>query len=412
MRTLQHRKKSISEIKDFYSADFTDNFWSDTELKMREFLKELLQTALFFESGEQVNRKWYERTPKTGDVIYRNGSRKRKSLITHMFGEITDFEIPRLRNATFKSKILQRYSRRTKEFENAVLTMYINGQSCRRVKRTLKKLFGVDLSSSSVSAVLQTAQTKLDEWRKKRIDREYSAILLDGVHIHLRVGLRSLKERKNSKKNSTSGVVIAAMGIRKDGSKEILGFKIAAGESKEDCYGLLNDLYERGVRLEPGAPIVHDGSEGLSAGAAEVFPYNPHQLCVFHFVKGIAEYASNKKEAEAIQKEVSEIYHLFLRRKDAIDEFDKIVKRLRKTNPDIAGYINRHFLLTLTYFDYDHSKHEILRTTNYLERTFREMNRKIYDVGVFPNMRSAERILFLQIIELNSRETGELPYYA
>jgi transposase-like protein len=290
--------------------------------------------------------------------------------------------------------------------------MYINGQSCRRVKRTLKKLFKLDLSPASVSAVLQAAQNKLDEWRKKRIDREYSALLLDGVHINLRVGLKSLKPRKNMKENTTSGVVIVAMGIRKNGAKEILGFKISAGESKDECYGLLMDLYNRGLRLEPGTPIIHDGSEGLSSGATEAFPFNPHQLCVFHFIQGINEHADSKEQAEKIQKEVSEIYNLYLKQKDATQAFENLIKRLWKVNMRVAGYINRHFILTLTYLTYQRSLHESFKTTNYLERKFREINRKIYDVGVFPNLRSAERIIFLQIIELNSKETGELPYYA
>jgi putative transposase len=410
MRTLKPSNRSISEVKDFIPQDFYDNFWSDTELKMKEFVKKILQTALTCEAGEHVKREWYQRGDE--NIIYRNGTRKRKSLITHLFGEVVDFEIPRFRNAIFKSKILVRYSRRTREFENAILTMYINGQSCRRVKRTLKKLFKLDLSPASVSAVLQAAQNKLDEWRRKRIDREYMALLLDGVHINLRVGLKALKQRKNMKENSTSGVIITAMGIRKDGAKEILGFKICAGESKDECYGLLMDLYNRGFRLEAGAPIIHDGAEGLAVAATEVFPFNPHQLCVFHFIQGINKYAASKDQSDEIQKELSAIYVMYIEQKDAVRAFEKLVKRLWKVNLEAAAYINRHFILTLTYLKYQRSLHESFKTTNYLERTFREINRKLYDVGVFPSMCSAERIFFLQVIELNSKETGELPYYA
>jgi transposase-like protein len=408
MRTLKLGNSSIAEKRDFIPDEFYDNFWSDTELKMKAFIKDLLQNALVREADEYVNRKWYERGGE--GIIYRNGTRKRKSLVTHSFGEIADFEIPRFRNALFKSKILVRYSRRTREFENAILTMYINGQSCRRVKRTLKKLFKLDLSAASISAVLQAAQIKLDEWRKKRIDREYSALLLDGVHINLRVGLKALKQRKNAKEKSTSGVVIAAMGIRKDGAKEILGFKICAGESKDECYGLLMDLYNRGLQLEPGAPIIHDGSEGLAVGATEVFPYNPHQLCVFHFIKGINEYAE-LEESRDIQKQLSSIYAIYTNPKTAAKALEALIERLVPTNRAAALYISSHFPKTLTYLSYDKCCHETFKTTNYLERTFREMNRKIYDVGVFPNLRSAERIIFLQIVELNSKETGELPFY-
>lgn len=410
MRTLKPSNRSISEIKDFIPQEFYENFWSDTELKMKELLRETLQTALQCEAGEHVKREWYQRGGE--DIIYRNGTRTRKSLISHLFGEISDFEIPRFRNAIFKSKILVRYARRTRDFENAVLTMYINGQSCRRVKKTLKKLFKLELSAASISVILQAAQSKLDEWRRKPINREYTALILDGVHINLRVGLKTLKPRKNMKKNSTSGVVVAVMGIRKDGSKEILSFKICSGESKDECSAILMDLYNRGLRLEPGAPIIHDGSEGLATGATEAFPFNPHQLCVFHFIRGINEHADSKKQAEKIQKEVSDIYNLNLKQKDAVLEFEKLVKRLWRVNLRVAGYISRHYLLTLTYLTYQRSLHESFKTTNYLERTFREINRKIYDVGVFPNLRAAERIIFLQIIELNSKETGELTFYA
>lgn len=204
MRTLKPSNRSISENKDFIPQDFYDDFWTDTELKMKEFIKEILQTTLACEAGEYLKRDKYARCDE--NIIYRNGTRKRKSLISHLFGEIRDFEIPRFRNAIFRSKILVRYSRRTREFENAVLTMYINGQSCRRVKKTLKKLFGLDLSAASISAILQAAQEKLDQWRRKRIDREYSALLLDGVHIKSSRWIKNTEiTRKHERKHILRG---------------------------------------------------------------------------------------------------------------------------------------------------------------------------------------------------------------
>ncbi len=407
MKTLYLSKTSIAKALDLMPEEISEHFWSDAELKMKEYIKYFLEQSLFYEAAEFIDRGWHERV-KNGKKIYRNGNRKRKSLLTHFCGEISDFEIPRLRNAMFKSRILERYCRKTREFENALLTMYINGQSCRRVKRTIQKLFGVDLSAASVSAVLQSAQDKLDEWRNRTITKSYIALVIDGVHINLRVGLKSIKTGKKT----TSGVVITVMGIREDGSKEILGFKTASGESKEACYGLLNDLYNRGLRLSADAPIILDGAEGFASAANEVFPYNPQQLCVFHFIKGVSEYAENKKQATKIQKELSFVYKTYIKQKDAKYALEIIVKKYWKINMRIAGYINKHYLKTLTYLEYDKNRHETFKTTNYIERSFKEIGRKLYDVGVFPNIRSAERIMFLQILELNYKENGEKPYYA
>ena len=96
----------------------------------------------------------------------------------------------------------------------------------------------------------------------------------------------------------------------------------------------------------------------------------------------------------------------------AIKNIKKFIKKWYYKEPKLIKYINKHFYNTIRYLEYEDKEWQAkIKTTNYLERTFREIGRKIKDVGVFPNIYSAERIVFLQIMELNYKFTGEVPFY-
>ena len=82
-----------------------------------------------------------------------------------------------------------------------------------------------------------------------------------------------------------------------------------------------------------------------------------------------------------------------------------------KINPYIAKYVKDNFPYTLTYLEYPEEKRKEYSTTNYLEREFKEINRKIYDIGIFSNIYSAEKIIFLLILEKNLANYNEVPFY-
>lgn len=407
MKSLELPKASIAEGFRKLPEDFLDCFWSDMKFRARDFLKNTLELTLNYEAELAIGAGKYQRAKERKG--YRNGTRNRKVLYTDVFGKIKNFSIPRVEGVVFKSKVLQPYKRRTSDFETAILNFYVRGQSTRRLRDSFKAMFGTDFSHNMVSEILQKLQAKLESWRRRTLEKEYIALVVDGVWLNLRTVPQFIKK---GLKNGTKGVVLAVMGIRENGDKEIVGFKIARSESEAEYSGLFLDLIDRGLKLKRNGLIIHDGFPGLEASIALNFPYHKKQLCVFHFIASTITKIRHQKYSKKIKKDLSDIYRLSLKQKQAVSALKKFCLKWRNIEPILIKYVNNIFSRTLTYLDYEPEYHRMFKTTNYLERSFKQIKRKIRDIGVFPNMRSAERIFFLEVLHLNFGFTGEKPFYA
>jgi putative transposase len=397
---------SIAQAFEFLPQDFKDCFWDEFELKMKEFYKYALETCLDYEAEEVIGAKKYERNEIRQGV--RNGYRTRKVLHTSVIGKITDFKVPRLKGKVYKSKILEPYKRRTSKFDEGILTFYVKGQSTRRIRDGFKRVFDNSFSHTTVSTILKKLQEKLNIWRKRKIEKKYYALIMDGIWLNIRTIPKYIKKID---KKTTKGVILTVMGITKEGTKEIIGFKFAHSEKTEMWEGLLLDLIERGLQIAEDGIIVRDDCPGLKAAIDLTFPYIKQQSCVFHFIAGSISHLKHIRYAKEVKKDLSYVFKLSKNQKAAIRLMRNVCEKWKYKEPDLIKYINNHFSETISYLQFPEDWHCALKTTNYLERTFRQINRKIYDVGVFPNFYSAERIFFLEILELNYKLTGEKPFY-
>jgi transposase-like protein len=403
---LDSFKSSIAQGFRNLPQDFQDCFWSDVELRVKELIKDLLETALEYEVETIIGTKKYSRSSLK--KCYRNGFRTRKKVLTSL-GAIENLKKPRIRDIIYESKILGNYQRYCTKFDKAIFNFYLKGMSCRRIRDTFERVFNTYFSHNQVSEMLKKLQEKLDIWRKQNINDIYDALIMDGIWINVKTLPKLI--RKTMKK-LTKGVILAVMGLKKDGTKKIVGFKLCNSESQSNWEGLLNDLASRGLKLNENAILVHDGCEGLISAIDFVFPYAKTQHCVFHFIKGTIQHIDNKNNYNKVKKDLSAVYKQSKNQNQAIKNIKKFIKKWYYKEPKLIKYINKHFYNTIRYLEYEDKEWQAkIKTTNYLERTFREIGRKIKDVGVFPNIYSAERIVFLQIMELNYKFTGEVPFY-
>ena len=330
-------------------------------------------------------------------------------------GEITNIKVPRVREIMYKSNILERYQRRSIKYTYDIMQIYLTRSSVRGIKKIVKRLFNNNISETTISNILKKAKEKLDKWREEKIEKEYEGLIVDGLYFNVKTIAKVLNKQKINKirgKNSnTKGVILIVMGITKELEKEVIGFKVTYSESHDNWLSLLTNLIERGLKVKKEGIIVHDGAKGLISALEYAFPYNKKQLCLFHFIKDIGKYARNKMEEKEIKKELSEI-HKSKNYKEAIRKYKELIKKWEKINPRIARYLSEGYEATLTYYEVEEEKRKYFSTTNYLEREFKEINRKIYDIGIFPNVYSTERIIFLLLIEHNLIKNTGVPLYA
>lgn len=322
----------------------------------------------------------------------RNGSYAR-----HVLTELGNviLSIPRTRHFSPRG-ILAAYARRVREIDHLILACFLLGLSTRKVGVSLLTLLREKISAQTVSRVAATLDDAVKAFHRRRITSRFRALILDGIIIKRKTGAGTLTRP-----------VLVALGIRRDGKKEVIDFRLAKAESGAEWNRFLTDLANRG--LTGFEVICADGGEGLISILPDVFPNIPLQRCWAHKIRNILDKVPKKKQ-KAVKRGLAKIYgaktlteaQTYAKRwaTSWIDKYPKAVKCLRGDLEDL-----------LTCFQFaDPDFRKAIRTTNAIERRFREVRRRTRPMGVFSNRTSVERILYAVLMYENINQ-GVYPVF-
>lgn len=193
-----------------------------------------------------------ERAEADGDTLrnHRNGH-SRKTVLTGT-GKL-ELAVPRDRQASFEPQLIAKYRRRFSEFDDKVVSLYARGLSVREIQGHLRELYGIDVSPDLVSTVTDAVLEQVGEWQNRPLDPVYALVFFDA----LRVKIRDEGTVRNK-------AVYLALGVRPDGTKEVLGLWIEQTEGAKFWLRVMNELRHRGVTDVLIAVV--DGLRGLSRG--------------------------------------------------------------------------------------------------------------------------------------------------
>src|SRR5690349_3642762 len=163
----------------------------------------------------------------------RNGYGK-KTVITDT-GQI-ELEVPRDRQATFDPQLIAKYQRRFPGFDDRIVSMYARGMSTREIQGHLREIYGIEVSPDLVSAITDAVLDEVAEWQNRPLEALYPLVFLDA----LRVKVRDEGTVRNK-------AVYVALGVRADGTKEVLGLWIEQTEGAKFWLRVMNELKDRGV---------------------------------------------------------------------------------------------------------------------------------------------------------------------
>ena len=247
---------------------------------VRGSVEETLNALLDAEADRLCNAQRYERSEARRDT--RAGHYERK--LQTKAGEVR-LRIPKLRQQTFETAIIERYRRRESSVEEALIEMYLAGVSVRRVEDITEALWGTRVSPSTVSDLNKKIYGTIEAWRNRPIEGEHPYVYLDGIVL----------------KRSWAGEVrnvslLVAIGVNSEGYREILGICEGAKEDKAGWSAFLKHLKERGlkgVRL-----IISDACMGLAESAAEFFPDAAWQRCIVHWYRNVFSHVPSTKVRE------------------------------------------------------------------------------------------------------------------
>jgi transposase-like protein len=363
---MEHYTKKLGKVIEINESQIQDHLG---EL-VRGTVEETLNAMLDAEADNLCNAARYERTEARKDT--RAGHYER-SLHTKA-GEVK-LKVPKLRQQTFETAIIERYRRRESSVEEALMEMYLAGVSVRRVEDITEALWGTKVSPGTVSNLNKKIYGRIEKWRNRQLDACYPYVYLDGIVL------------KRSWAGEIRNVsILVAVGVSSSGRRQILGVCEGAKEDKAGWSSFLRHLKERGLRdIEL---IISDACMGLVESVADFYPKARWQRCTVHFYRNVFSHVPKAKMKEVTM--MLKAIHASEDLEAAREKATAVVAKLRKMRlQQAAQFIEEKIEETLSYYAYPSSHWRRIRTNNPLERIMREIRRRTNVVGAFPDGNSA-----------------------
>ena len=341
---------------------------------LKDLLAKSLQGILEEEFMAQIGAGPYQRTEERRG--YRNGNYSRQ--VKTRVGSL-ELVVPRDRDGDFSTELFERYQRNEKALTLTLIEMYLQGVSTRKVGNIVEELCGHRVSKSQVSDLAKTLDQDLEAWRNRPLTKDYAYVLVDALYEKVRQGGRVVS-RAN----------FVAMGVAKDGHREIIGCRTANSESGSEWKEFLKSLIDRG--LNSPSLVVSDDHSGLTEAIESCFTGTCWQRCQVHYMRN---YIGKLKK-----KEMSELVPMLKRafesadKKEALEQVKLLTSKLCEMERfEVADWLESTVEDTLNVYSIPERHRKKLRSSNVLERYNRELRRRTRIIGIFPNAQSCERLL-------------------
>jgi len=349
-----------------------------------------LQQALEAEMDEALGAEKGERTPSR--LGYRAGYYGRM-LVTRI-GKI-ELRVPQDRQGRFRTEVFERYQRSEKALVTAMMEMYLQGVSTRKVKAVTEELCGHGFSSASISRIVSRLDEELEKFARRRLEDEYPYLVLDA---------RYEKVREDGAVRSQA--VLIAIGIDWEGRRNVLGVEMANRESASSWKDFLSGLRERGLR---GVQLtISDDHAGLKRAIREVLPEAGWQRCYVHFLRNALDYLPRKAGDDCLM----ELRWIYDRRnaEEARRDLATWLTKWEKRYPRLCQWVEENIEETLSFYRLPREHHKNLKSTNMLERIMEELKRRTLVVRIFPNTARCLRLVRALAVEMHENWIEAIRY--
>jgi len=362
-----------------------EDWWGDVKQETLRMVKRLLESAMEEELLESLRASRYRRTEMRRG--YRNGYRHR-NLLTEL-GLVEHLRVPRDREGEYQPTVVERYQRRQASVNRLIREVFLAGVSTRRVGEVLAPVLGYTPSPQTVSQVARALDAEVRRFHGRLLPDHYCYLMLDGITLKVK-GAAGVKKR----------LVLCAYGMTPKGKREMISFRQASSESEAQWEAFLRDLYQRGLQGKALKLLVTDGNPGLHGALDTVYPYAVRQRCWVHKLRNVAAKLPRRAQEDCL-KGAKLIYQAGNRRQ-AVTRFREWARQWRSSQPRAVSCLEADLDELLNFLQCPPSHRRKVRTTNAIERSFREIRRRTRPMSCFQNPASVDRIIYGVITYLNT----------
>ena len=369
--------------------DFFKQFKSKEEFNdfFQGLFKEGVEAMLQAELDEHLG---YERHSREGvnSGNSRNGS-SQKTVKSESLGDMV-LNIPRDRDSSFEPQLIPKHQRMSGKIEETIIGLYARGMTTSDIEEQVKDLYGVEVSTSTISNVTSRILEQVKAWQCRPLEPVYLVVWMDGI---------SFKVRHNGK--ITNKTIYLIIGLDKQGYKQVLGMWINETESASFWLSVLTDIKARGVTKIHIACT--DNLAGLSETIINEFPDTIAQLCIVHQIRNACRYVVYK-DKKAFVNDLKQVYGA-----SNLTAAEEAFKAFANNWSGKYGYAvqswQRNWVNLTAFFDFPLQIRKIIYTTNVIESMNSTIRKYTKTKTVFPDDSAALKAVFLAISNIEKKWT-------
>lgn len=347
---------------------------------MKELKIKLMERMLGAELTEHLGYEDGKDAPAT-QANRRNGTSPK---VLKSDDGLLPISVPRDRDGSFEPKLIKKGQTRIDGMDDKIIGLYAAGLTVRDIRTHLEEIYGLQVSPDLISRVTDAVLDDVREWQSRALERIYPIIIFDALRVKIRDSDSRMVKNK---------AVYVALGVSRDGQREVLGLWVADNEGAKFWLSVMNELKNRGVQDVLIAVV--DGLKGFPDAITSAFPEATVQTCIVHLVRHSLNFCA-WKDRKAVAADLRQIYAA-PSAVQAAAELDAFEEKWASKYASIAPSWRRAWQEVIPFFAFDPAIRKIIYTTNAIESLNRVIRKSIKTRGSFPTEEAATKLIYLAI---------------
>jgi transposase-like protein len=374
------------EKQQFLNSGLLDGISTQEELS--SMLKDLHATALeAMLQGEMDNHLGYSKHEQSSNSNARNGSSSKH--VKTEFGK-SQIQVPRDRQGSFEPIVVPKHQSTATPIENIIISLYAKGMSVSDIEEELQQIYGYKLSTSAISIITDKVNQRVLDWQNRPLEAVYCVVWMDGIVFKVRQSGKVINK-----------TIYLAVGLNREGYKELLGMWLGHNESAAFWQGVLTDLKARGV--EDILVTVTDNLNGFTQSIKNVFPTADTQICVVHQIRNSARYVV-WKDKKAFTADMKLIYNA-PNKEMATQELERFAQKWNDKYPYAVQSWQRNWEELTVFFNFPLEIRKIIYTTNLIENLNGKIRKYTKNKMAFPTDDALKKSVYLSLMQITKKWT-------